>query len=714
VTASPFGELNFIYAISDTEAYAPGLNTIFTVATGASVWSGAQPGGYGGLQGAASRRRGGQCRSLRQRALAAGRALAVEERCGRPCYGCKGRLVLDRSQYPSSPSGSSAMRLHHMIASVALLASGSGCGHLAPPQPRPRPQAPSAAAVPTASAQPCTLQDGDTVARLVGSITEGCGVVVTEEGATVTLSSPNTITVPEGVRLVLRAGARWNVTAGTDVVVRGSYELPLERTQVFGGEGRVRTAGQLEEQACPTAPRVVYPEWFGARVDDGNDDSLAISAALSFGERVELAAGTYDLQNRLLLTRHQTLVGQGVGTTRLSQLPDANIVQYPERQSPEDPHFATWRDVVIHDFIVGLASDCAAVRNLSIVGDRLPDDLRSLSNVHAKLGYDPVVSGIQISSHLGWKQGTPPIKDVVVSHVEVVRPASSCVAIQSDRAARDVLIEDLACTARNSRPNTSGLTIEAFHPTYANRFENITVRRCTFRGGSWGLYIAGVRNFVFEDSAVEAGAGAYNAALFYTSDNGHPITATVRNSSFTLMQPTPASRSVVELVGRGYAKDRAGVFPFLVATDSSLSFEGGSIASAEHPSERLVPLVLDTVGFESPVVFRGTTFTGGNYAILGADPARPAAFGGCVYEHNATPGAPTIIRDVTVAEVRKHRLHHSTFQLSECEFRRQASSAIKLTRGSLRLSATKFRDTRRAPGALRAPVVDVRGKRQTD
>src|SRR5262249_49491674 len=147
---------------------------------------------------------------------------------------------------------------------------------------------------------------------------------------------------------------------------------------------------------------------------------------------------------------------------------------------------------------------------------------------------------------------------------------------------------------------------------------------------------------VIEDSKIVGNPGTLLGALFYTSDNGHLITAKVRRTNFSLMNPLPDT-AVIELAARGYVKDLENVFPFLVEQDSSITFEGGTIESAAYPAGTVIPLVWDSIGFKAQALFDGVTFRGGSNAILAGDPLLPAAFGTTVFFQNQ--GAPTTARD---------------------------------------------------------------------
>lgn len=411
---------------------------------------------------------------------------------------------------------------------------------------------------------------------------------------------------------------------------------------------------------------------------------------------MQLAPGTYDLSNRLVLDRSQTLVGAGVSISYLSQAADARLVQYPKNPNdPNDPDYKTWNDFLLDDFIVGLSSDCASVKNLSILGYKLPDNLSSLSNIfrHFNLPtYYPNVSGIQISSHLQWNGTDPQIKNIQVQNVEVFRAHSACITIHSDRAAKDVVIDGLFCEARNSNSNTAGLTIEAFDPVYANKFVNITVKNSRFTGGMWNLYIAGVTNFILENSNVVGGPVAIAAAFFYTGDSGHPITASIRNSNFSLLNPTSSTRAVIELIGRDFLTGSAA---YLRETESSITFDGGTVESAVYPATTLVPLVQDGIGFLRQVQFKSITFRGGSNAIFAGDPLLPSTFGATLYGVDIS------------SDVDAYKVYHSNFFISQGLFYDQADSSIKINRGSIKLFDSTFYNIGRDPIALDHPIIDL-------
>jgi hypothetical protein len=570
---------------------------------------------------------------------------------------------------------------------------------------------PGALGAPDASPGPadprCQLHDGGTLADLKTALAAGCAEITTLAGAHVTLegaAGTESVPIPAGVSLVFRDGAAWTLADGLTVTVTGGYTVPTVRSRVFDGAGHIVSVDGYDDLGCPNQTRTAYPEWFGAVANDGNDDSDALLRALAFGNRVELAAGTYDVRDRLPLLGHQTLTGVGKSITYLSQMPDAHVINYAQ---PGTPGYETWTNILLQDFIVSLTSDCTHVEHLSILGDRVPDDPSALSNVKAALGSDPLVNGIQISSHYGWTLGQPPVKNTVVSDVEVFRPLSACINIQSDRGAENVMIDGVACNARTWRQNTSGMTIEAFHPTVANIYRNVTVKNSSFTGGIWGFYIAGVTDLLIDDVTLTMEPGSAEAVLWYTGDSGHKTTGTITNSKLRYDAPSANAVALLDINARGYVKDTQGVFPYLVDVGTGLAIENTSLTSAELGATKLIPLVKDSIGITGLLKISGTTFAGGSYGILGDDEANPEAFGATVYVQNA--GAATTIRDVTPEEIAQFHLKHSDYEIAQSTFEHQAMAAVRLKAASVNVHDSTFDNVGLSPNAAGLGVIDLRG-----
>ncbi len=551
----------------------------------------------------------------------------------------------------------------------------------------------------------CTLINGDGLPQLQSLVASGCTTITTAADATVNLSTTTPYTVPSTVTVAFLTGAKWSLGANTTITLDGPYAIPSDGNTYFIGTGKIVSRETYATSTCPVSKRVAYPEWFGARVNDSQDDSDAITKAFGLGNFVQLKAGTYDVKSRIWIDRGGTITGAGQSLTTLRQMRDANLIYYPD--ATHASYAELWSQILLQDFIIGLASNCSSAIDLTIDGSLLPDDLSQLSNTKSSFGTDPIVSAIQVSTSGGWQLGDPPIHNISIKNLTITLPASNCITLQSSRAADGVFIDSVTCSARTSRPNTSGMTIEAFHPTHANAFKNITVSNSTFTGGTYGLYIAGVQNLLIDHVTVTGTLGTVMAALFYTSDNGHSTTATVTNSTFSHPYPTASTEAVIKIAGRGYVKDLENVFPYLRDATTSLAFENTTISSTEYPTSPLIPLVRDVIGFTKPVTFKNTIFMGGSYGILAADPADPAKFGGQVYIQNPN-GTASTMRDVTDAEISTNGVRHSDFVVSlTSKFYRQALSAIHVKLSSVKIFDTNFYNIGTSPNAVGFPVVNI-------
>lgn len=80
-----------------------------------------------------------------------------------------------------------------------------------------------------------------------------------------------------------------------------------------------------------------HPEWFGAIVDDAVSDLTAIQAAYDLGNRVQLSAGTYDIDGEIVLdTTGFTFQGAGVGLTIIDHNAAANYAISVNGQDIDD------------------------------------------------------------------------------------------------------------------------------------------------------------------------------------------------------------------------------------------------------------------------------------------------------------------------------------------------------------------------------------------
>lgn len=105
------------------------------------------------------------------------------------------------------------------------------------------------------------------------------------------------------VDLTFQSGAVVSVPAGVVLTLRRSLDAPL--SQIFAGAGTV----DLNDSRIPTA----YPEWWGARIDDGSFDNVpALTAAVDAHPDVRLLAADYFTASTWRITKgHRTVRGSG-------------------------------------------------------------------------------------------------------------------------------------------------------------------------------------------------------------------------------------------------------------------------------------------------------------------------------------------------------------------------------------------------------------------
>jgi len=145
--------------------------------------------------------------------------------------------------------------------------------------------------------------------------------------------------VPPDVCLKFDDGGGYDVSEGATVTVRGPLEAPLAR--IFYGSGRVI----LEHGSVDR----VHPEWWGARPDDGAEDTAAIQAAIDSlypkpppgkepqgGGTVFLSPGRYDIASRLVFRSGITLEGVLNQSCVYATMPLAAMLQRPDLTPPPD------------------------------------------------------------------------------------------------------------------------------------------------------------------------------------------------------------------------------------------------------------------------------------------------------------------------------------------------------------------------------------------
>ncbi len=93
------------------------------------------------------------------------------------------------------------------------------------------------------------------------------------------------------IAVVMLDGAVFKIHEDSAVKVNtGSFDAP--KAQIFTGDGEV--------SGFVNVPNI-YPEWFGAKVNDGKDDSDAIQKAVRTGGKVTFLEGEYNIDKSVLL-----------------------------------------------------------------------------------------------------------------------------------------------------------------------------------------------------------------------------------------------------------------------------------------------------------------------------------------------------------------------------------------------------------------------------
>lgn len=565
---------------------------------------------------------------------------------------------------------------------------------------------------PTPPAKNCLLANGSSATHLASMISSGCTIITTDTNAHVTITTNGTMTIPANVQLVFNAGAKWTIATSSTVVVQGTYQIPLRRVQVFDGGGSITSVDNYDTLGCPVTQRVAYPEWFGGKVNDGIDDSTAISQALSLGNSVNLTAGTYDISNRILLNKNQELAGARNGATVLREVANPNILQWDAA--------GDFRQIGLGDFMIGMASDCTKARDLTLDGSLVPNNyMRTKSNFSVHGLYPPTFYGIAISIGTNWTsyyaQKPTPVKNTTIRNVSIHNFVDGGITIYSLRGADGVIIDHANITARTINAGTSAALRTSVITPDVGPVRNLTITNSSLDGGWVTVYLAGTENVLIENSTITAEPGAAEAVNLYVSDVGHAMSTVIRNS--TISMPIPHSNtdnsfppSVVYLGGRSrqFSIQKA----FLHPVPATLSIENSTISSAPYgTNSEIVPLIREDVGLSAPIKLSGVTFKGGNYAILAGSETSLDGFGGDVID---TTRKPIVFREYTPAEIAVHQASHSNFDISGSIFSGQAMSAIRLVFGALKITNSQFTGTGASPAARTSPIIDLRSNSPYD
>ncbi len=99
------------------------------------------------------------------------------------------------------------------------------------------------------------------------------------------------IAISQNIGITLLDGASFKLNDGTAFnVATGAFSAP--KAQIFAGNGVI--------SGFVNVPNV-YSEWFGAKVNDGKDDSDAVQKAVSTGGKVTFLEGKYNIDKSVVL-----------------------------------------------------------------------------------------------------------------------------------------------------------------------------------------------------------------------------------------------------------------------------------------------------------------------------------------------------------------------------------------------------------------------------
>ena len=535
------------------------------------------------------------------------------------------------------------------------------------------------------------------------ALSSDCKIISTLPNTDFRIQGHESIQIDPKITIVIPENSRWFLEE--EILLQGGhFEISSLDKQVFFGSGIIRAASQaIDQESCSLNGQIARPEWFGAKVNDGLDDSLAISKAIDMGKQIILVEGRYDIQNRLWLKNGESLKGQGPLKTILKQSAQFNYVKIDDKE--------LWAQLNHSDFIVGLDSDCSKVSDLQIDSTGSPNQVTYQSKAGVQIGFT-LINGISISTHRMWLTNRlKQIQNTEVSRVKIVKPMSNCLAFFSYTGVKNSKVEQVECLARNNNSGQAGLTIESFHPNpaIANPYEGISISKSIFQGGYTGIYLAGAKSVQIEDTTVQGDLGTSVPLFIYTGDSGRSTNVSISNSYFSLMEPGDRSLAVVQLIGRNIRKDREGDHPFLkLPQDGGTSFscyQCTLVSKANDGNEKLVPLILDSMGFTDTVILKKTQFLGGSYALLGQ--SNNDDFGASVVIENPNPKENSVVRDVTSYELYDYKLYHSDFQINQGHFVNQSLSSVRLNWGTLSVYDSTFQDIGTSLASQELPILDI-------
>lgn len=133
------------------------------------------------------------------------------------------------------------------------------------------------------------------------------------------------ITIPQSVTVNFEKGAKLSIDSGVTVSIN-SCEIIAGLYQIFDGEGRVNR--------LPNVPKA-YPQWWGAVVNDGSDDSAAVQKAVDACDVLEFTRGVYKIDTKIIIPQSRILNWSGAGfrQTFFRIAPNITAVEYQRPQN---------------------------------------------------------------------------------------------------------------------------------------------------------------------------------------------------------------------------------------------------------------------------------------------------------------------------------------------------------------------------------------------
>jgi hypothetical protein len=121
----------------------------------------------------------------------------------------------------------------------------------------------------------CTLSANENgLMSLKKALSSDCKIISTLQNTDFHIQGNESIQIDPKIAIVIPENSRWFLEENI-LLQGGRFEISSLDKQVFFGPGIIRKAVQeIDQESCSLAGQMARPEWFGAKVNDGLDDSM--------------------------------------------------------------------------------------------------------------------------------------------------------------------------------------------------------------------------------------------------------------------------------------------------------------------------------------------------------------------------------------------------------------------------------------------------------